>query len=229
MTQTGIFEFLTSRLYLPFGIGGTGSTGLFGVELERRVDIEHALVPRVVTSCIDEVERRGVKVEGIYRKSGSNTQVETICDGFERHNNSSLMSDPDLDIHAVTGCLKKYIRDLPTSIITLDVYEHLLEATCGSSVNPNPSEKARITATRNALQMLPRAHADLLECLVRHLRRVVDHEKDNLMTSVNVAVVFAPSILPQMPLAQEMSDVQRKKQAVKFILDHCDDIFPDSE
>lgn len=226
MTETGFFGFLTSRLFAPYDTGGTG---LFNVELERRVEIEHALVPRVVTSCIDEVERRGMNVEGIYRKSGSSGQVETICDEFERHNASSTMSNPDLDIHAVTGCLKKYIRDLPTSIVTLDVYEHLLEATCGSTVNPNPSERARITATLNALQMLPRAHTDLLECLIRHLRRVIDHEKENWMTSVNVAVVFAPSILPQVSLAQEMSDVQRKKEAVKFILDHCNDIFPDSE
>lgn len=131
-------------------------------------------------------------VEGIYRKSGGNGQIQMIREGFERSNDFDI-SDPDLDINAVTSLLKQYFRRLPTPLITYEVYDQLLD-----SVQITDDEK-RIAAMRHAIQNLPPSHRDCLEFLVFHLARVVEREKENLVKShtpnVNALMVNHPNVL----------------------------------
>ena len=119
-------------------------------------------------------------MEGIYRKSGGNGQIQTIREGFERSNDFDI-SDPDLDIHAVTSLLKQYFRRLPSPLITYEVYDQLLD-----SVQIAEDEK-RIASMRHAIQNLPASHRDCLEFLVFHLARVVEREKDNLVRPTPLA------------------------------------------
>lgn len=158
-------------------------------------------------------------MEGIYRKSGGSSQVQQIREGFEKDPSDYDISDPDLDIHAVTSALKQYLRKLPNPLITFDVYDKLLEC---NGITPI---SARITSMRCGLQGLPRVHRDVLEFLVFHLKRVVDREKENLMTSTNIAVVFAPTVMRPESLAREMTDVQKKNEAMQFLVENCQDIF----
>ncbi|KAK2764282.1 Rho-type gtpase-activating protein [Arachnomyces sp. PD_36] len=192
---------------------------LFGTDLEQRLQYEKCVIPGIVTRCIEEVELRGMDMEGIYRKSGGSSQVQQIREGFEANPSDYDISDPDLDIHAVTSALKQYLRKLPMPLITFDVYDKLLEC---NGITP---VSARITTMQCGLQGLPRVHRDLLEFLVFHLKRVVEREKENLMTSMNVAVVFAPTIMRPESLAREMTDVQKKNEAMQFLVDHCQEIF----
>ena len=45
------------------------------------------------------------------------------------------------------------------------------------------------------------------------------------MTALNVAVVFAPTIMRPESLQREMSDTPAKNAAVQFLIEHCSDIF----
>ena len=100
---------------------------LFGSDLVERCDYERRQIPSVVTRCIEEVELRGMDVEGIYRKTGGNSLVKAIQEGFERTEDYDI-SDPALDITAVTSVLKQYFRKLPTPLLTFEVYERVLES-----------------------------------------------------------------------------------------------------
>jgi len=51
------------------------------------------------------------------------------------------------------------------------------------------------------------------------------HERQNLMTPLNVAVVFAPTIMRPESITREMSDTQLKNQAVQFLIEHCEEVF----
>ena len=159
-------------------------------------------------------------VEGIYRKSGGNSQIQLVKEGFERTNDFDI-SDPDLDINAVTSTLKQYFRRLPTPLITFPVYDLLL-----SSISPpqRPASET-VSSMRNAILELPPRHRDTLEFLVFHLARVVEREKSNLMTSLNVAVVFAPTVMRPESLTREMQESQEKNRAVQFLIDHCQGVF----
>lgn len=100
---------------------------LFGSDLVERTEYERRQIPSVVTRCIEEVELRGMDVEGIYRKTGGNSLVKAIQEGFERSEDYDI-SDPALDITAVTSVLKQYFRKLPTPLLTFEVYERVLES-----------------------------------------------------------------------------------------------------
>ena len=159
-------------------------------------------------------------LEGIYRKAGGATQVQAIKDSFEASPQyNSDISDPDLDIHAVSSTLKQYFRRLPNPLITYEVYDKLLET---NSIFPFDS---KIEAMSRALMDLPRVHREVLEFLVFHLKRVVAHERENLMTSMNVAVVFAPTIMRPESLTREMTDMQVKNETVQFLVENCQAVF----
>lgn len=103
------------------------STTLFGSELVERAEHERRQIPSVVTRCIEEVELRGMDSEGIYRKSGGNSQVKMIQEGFEKMEDFDI-SDPSIDIASVTSVLKQYFRKLPTPLLTFEVYDRILES-----------------------------------------------------------------------------------------------------
>lgn len=100
---------------------------LYGSELADRAEYERRSIPCVVTRCIEEVELRGMDVEGIYRKTGGSGQVKFIQEGFEKAEDFDI-SDPSIDITSVTSVLKQYFRKLPTPLITFDVYDRVLES-----------------------------------------------------------------------------------------------------
>lgn len=114
-------------------------------------------------------------VEGIYRKSGGSGQVNQVRAGFEKDPEYDI-SDPDLDIHAVTSALKQYFRRLPNPLITFEVYDELLAA--GQIQEPDKL----IPGIRSAIDTLPPHHRDCLEFLIFHLARVMEQKKDNLVS-----------------------------------------------
>ena len=156
------------------GEAAGNSNLVFGTDLSVRCEYEKRVIPSIVSRCIEEVELRGMDVEGIYRKSGGTGQVNQIRAGFERDNDFDI-SDPDLDIHAVTSALKQFLRKLPTPLISYDVYDMLLD--CARIED----QKARAQPMKEAINQLPKSHKDCLEFLVFHLAKVMAHEKHNLV------------------------------------------------
>ena len=154
---------------------------LFGSDLSSRCDFEKRMIPAIVSRCIEEVEARGMDVEGIYRKSGGTSQVNQVKSGFEGNDEFDI-SDPDLDIHAVTSTLKNYFRRLPTPLITYAVYDQFLDA----GAIEVPEQRAK--ALRAAISEIPRAHRDTMQFLIFHLSRVIQHSGDNLVCELNSLV-----------------------------------------
>ncbi|KAI4603302.1 Rho-type gtpase-activating protein [Pestalotiopsis sp. 9143b] len=191
---------------------------LFGSDLSERADYEKRQIPCVVTRCIEEVELRGMDMEGIYRKTGGNSQVKMIQEGFDKTENFDI-SDPDMDITAVTSVLKQYFRKLPVPLLTFDVYDRILEI---NSITDNDEKCDHLRKTFN---MLPQKHRDCLEFLMFHLVRVAQREPENLMSPKNLAVVFAPTIMRDRTIEREMTDMHAKNLAVQFIIENSQTIF----
>ena len=180
------------------------SITLFGSDLTERAEFERRQIPSVVTRCIEEVELRGMDQEGIYRKTGGNSQINMIKDGFDK-NESFDISDPDLDITAVTSVLKQYFRKLPVPLLSYDVYDRVLESTSksnscfGKGVQRRKEilteigivdETERCDHLRRTFQSLPEHHRDCLEFLMFHLDRVAQREKENLVGSRSTRMVL---------------------------------------
>ncbi|KAB5540413.1 hypothetical protein GE09DRAFT_1176027 [Coniochaeta sp. 2T2.1] len=196
-------------------------TTLFGSDLVERADYERRQIPSVVTRCIEEVELRGMDIEGIYRKTGGSSQIKMVQEGFDKNEDFDI-SDPSIDITAVTSVLKQYFRKLPVPLLTFDVYERILES------NSIAADDERCDHLRKTINMLPPKHRDCLEFLMFHLVRVASRQGENLMNPKNLAVVFAPTIMRDHSIEKEMTDMLSKNIAVQFMIEHSDTIFSDA-
>jgi len=174
------------------------STILFGSDLSARCNFERHLIPTIVSRCISEVETRGMNIEGVYRKSGSSSQIKMIQAGFERDWEHFEVNDEDIDVHAVTSTLKQYFRRLPNPLITFECYDGLLEAVGGVEgvkdvVGGGDEWIARRLAA--AVGRLPDSHRETLEFLIGHLVRVMEMEGENLVSLEEVCIIWHSFLL----------------------------------
>ncbi|KAH0612602.1 uncharacterized protein H6S33_008982 [Morchella sextelata] len=198
-------------------LGDNGVLGLFGTELEQRAEYEGNRIPNVVQKCIQEVEIRGMDFEGIYRKSGGASQMRQIQDAFERGEDPQF--DSNVDICGVTSVLKQYFRNLPNPLLTYEIYERFVETT------NEPEDEKRVEIIKDLIDELPSIHRDCLQFVVFHLARVAARKEENLMTTRNLAVVFAPTLLRHMTDEREITDMHAKNNAIQFLIDHNEVIF----
>uniref|UniRef100_A0A8D0L1U5 Synapse defective Rho GTPase homolog 1 n=1 Tax=Sphenodon punctatus TaxID=8508 RepID=A0A8D0L1U5_SPHPU len=104
---------------------------VFGVALRQLVEREAVptKVPLLIQKCVAQIERRGLKVVGLYRLCGSAAVKKELRDAFERDSATVTLSEnlyPDINV--ITGILKDYLRELPTPLITRPLYQVVLEA-----------------------------------------------------------------------------------------------------
>ncbi|KAL3087161.1 hypothetical protein niasHS_005400 [Heterodera schachtii] len=163
---------------------------MFGVDLASFCLAHHVDVPPVVVQCVNEVERRGLNVEGIYRVSGSHERMDRLRQQFDMN---QRQFDPDLkeeDIHDVAGLLKLYLRLLPLQLIPFSIYTMLLNNFLSISDN---GERIRISRSILSTELSP-FHLPTLGLILKHLRKVATHCADNKMTAENLSMIFSPTI-----------------------------------
>ena len=78
-------------------------------------------------ACIEALGRDGC-VQGVFRESGRGDEVQAIYLSFLR---GGVAVPPGADVHAVAGCLKKMLREMPETLFTNKLF--------GEVVMPNPS------------------------------------------------------------------------------------------
>ncbi|KAI9266913.1 hypothetical protein BDA99DRAFT_558939 [Phascolomyces articulosus] len=198
-----------------------GNTGLFGLDLSEQVAKEDRSVPRVVEQCIDAVEARGMDYEGIYRKSGGAAQMRTIQRAFERDLPLDLDDDEEFnDICAITSVLKHYFRKLPNPLLTFELYSKWIEV---GTMEPGQSKQ---DAVIGILDQLPKANYDTLKMLAHHLYRVRQQSSENLMTTKNLAVVFAPTLMRDQDGARDLLDMSYKNATLEYLINQAMELFP---
>ncbi|XP_028568019.2 rho GTPase-activating protein SYDE1 isoform X1 [Podarcis muralis] len=169
---------------------------VFGVKLSQLVEREGAAikVPLLIQKCVAQIEKRGLKVVGLYRLCGSAAVKKELRDAFERDSTAVVLSE-DLypDINVVTGILKDYLRELPTPLITDPLYQVVLEAMS----NRAAGQEAKEATTTALLDCLPEAEKATLTMLLDHLSQVAAFHAFNRMNAQNLAVCFGPVLLSQ--------------------------------
>ncbi|XP_045718783.1 rho GTPase-activating protein SYDE1 isoform X2 [Mirounga angustirostris] len=175
---------------------GTAEPRVFGLPLPLLVEREKppGQVPLIIQKCVGQIERRGLRVVGLYRLCGSAAVKKELRDAFERDSAAVCLSE-DLypDINVITGILKDYLRELPTPLITQPLYQVVLEAMAQGPPSRAPSSTE---GTRGLLNCLPDVERATLTLLLDHLRLVSSFHAHNRMTPQNLAVCFGPVLLP---------------------------------
>ncbi|KAM9621220.1 rho GTPase-activating protein SYDE2 isoform 3-T6 [Morphnus guianensis] len=177
---------------------------MFGVDARKVVEKENAglMVPLLMQKCIREIEKRGCQVVGLYRLCGSAAVKKELREAFERDSKAVTLCESQYpDINVITGVLKDYLRELPSPLITKQLYEAVLDAMVknplkitanGCENDPSDSEH-----TAALLDCLPDVEKATLKMLLDHLKLVASYHEVNKMTCQNLAVCFGPVLLSQ--------------------------------
>lgn len=163
---------------------------LFGAKILQVCKRQKRPVPFIITSCIREVERRGMNEVGVYRVSGSASDLSRLKKSFETNSYEAEQLLKDVDIHSATGVLKLYLRELPEALFTDELYPKFFQA-----FNGNREGDARTQALEQCFNLLPPLNQGIINYIISHLIRVNQHEAQNKMSMHNLATVFGPTLL----------------------------------
>ncbi|XP_055618612.1 rho GTPase-activating protein 100F isoform X2 [Toxorhynchites rutilus septentrionalis] len=172
---------------------------LFGADLETVVTREakgapgSAPVPIILRRCVEEVERRGLDIIGLYRLCGSATKKRLLREAFERNSRAvELTPDHVPDINVITGVLKDYLRELPEPLFTKCLFQMTVDA-LGVCLPDDPEGNAKLMLS--ILDCLPRANRATLVFLLDHLSLVVSAAERNKMSAQALATVMGPPLM----------------------------------
>ena len=163
---------------------------LFKTSISETTMRERRAVPFIITSLVEEVERRGITEVGIYRVNGSASEMGKLKKVYGGNHYEAEQIIKECDIHSVGGILKQYLRDLPECIFTTEIFNNLNEA------NTIDDEEERSRSLLRIFSQMPQNPNQVCVIfLLEHLARVSKMEQQNKMSVENLSTVFGPTML----------------------------------
>ncbi|XP_072805361.1 ralA-binding protein 1 isoform X1 [Vicugna pacos] len=162
---------------------------VFGAPLadaaERTMLCDGVRLPAVFRECVDQVERRGMRCEGIYRVSGIKSKVDELKAAYDREEPPNL---EEYDANTVASLLKQYLRDLPENLLTRELLPRFEEA-CARS-----TEGEKVQEFQRLLRELPECNQLLISWLIVHMDHVIAKELETKMNIQNISIVLSPTV-----------------------------------
>ncbi|KAH9059289.1 hypothetical protein EDB87DRAFT_1622075 [Lactarius vividus] len=202
------------RNYRP----GAYSDPIFGVPLEE-VETNKDRVPKVMSMCIEEVERRGLNTMGIYSvRSVNDSELRRRFEGERQFSFSSAD-----DIHCVAALLELYLLDLPEPLFTLSLQDYR---------NYGQNKVSRYTGNgllllQSKIRGLHPVHRASLQALLRHLWRVSSHSDKNAATVEALAGYLRSALLRGSTVLQD--GVHVKGLVLEDLIQHVETLFDSDE
>ncbi|XP_028850024.1 rac GTPase-activating protein 1 [Denticeps clupeoides] len=172
------------------------------------------MIPSLVVHCVNEIEQRGLHEAGLYRLSGADRTVKELKEKFLRGKTVPLLSKVE-DIHAITGLLKDFLRNLKEPLLTFRLNRSFMEAA------ELADDDNSIALMYQTISDLPQPNRDTLAFLIIHLQKVA-RITENKMDIVNLARVFGPTIVghavPDPDPMTILNDTKRQHKVVERLL-----------
>lgn len=90
---------------------------MFGVDLSIHVHEANSQIPTILVKCVQEINDRGLTVQGIYRVSGAKQRIDRLCQAFE-NGPAELVDLTNIPPNVIADVLKNYMRQLPEPLLT---------------------------------------------------------------------------------------------------------------
>ncbi|KAI5203924.1 RhoGAP-domain-containing protein [Aureobasidium subglaciale] len=194
---------------------------VFGVSLDDLYARDQTAVPMIVYQCMQAVDLFGLDVEGIYRLSGTASHVQQIKALFDHDSTTVDFRNPAAfyhDVNSVAGLLKQFFRELPDPLLTRRSYNGFINA---ARID---DDTQRRDAVHSVINELPDPNYATLRALVLHLNRVQEHYAKNRMSTSNLAICFAPSLMGS-HTGPQIADASLQARVVDTILTNTFQIF----
>ncbi|KAG2214298.1 hypothetical protein INT47_000854 [Mucor saturninus] len=166
----------------------------FGKSLEDLAALEGNtsadFVPKFVVQIVNHIKEHGLDKEGIFRKSPSSEELQSVKAAFNNGMKVDL-SQHDIDVSA--ALLKVFIRELPVPLIGLKLSEAMGALPDASICTSDTIQKVK---SKLALHYAEKPnHLGLLKYICQFLRLVSEHANRNRMNTHNLSVVFTPNMI----------------------------------
>ncbi|KAL2081030.1 hypothetical protein ACEWY4_022883 [Coilia grayii] len=155
--------------------------------LESFAPFAHPRIPFIITQCVNEIERRGLRERGIYRVPGGECMVKELRERYLGSKGPLLLSKVG-DIHVVCGLLKDFLRKLKEPLLTFRLHKKFIEA---SEIAEDDHSAMMM---RHTIEELPTVNRNTLAFLMLHLQRVMQSPMCQMDLN-NLARVLGPTIV----------------------------------
>ncbi|KAG2237443.1 hypothetical protein INT48_009572 [Thamnidium elegans] len=166
----------------------------FGKSLEDLAHIEGNtsadFIPTFVVQIVDHIKQHGLDKEGIFRKSPSSEELQSVKAAF---NNGTKVDLKQHDIDVSAALLKVFIRELPIPLIGLKLSETMGALPDASICTSDTINKVKTKLTLNYAEKP--SHFALLKYICQFLKLVSEHSNKNRMNTHNLSVVFTPNMI----------------------------------
>uniref|UniRef100_A0A3Q3FKV7 Rho GTPase activating protein 8 n=2 Tax=Labrus bergylta TaxID=56723 RepID=A0A3Q3FKV7_9LABR len=162
-------------------------TQQFGVSLQYiREKNRDAVIPPVVSQTVAYLKEKGLRTEGIFRRS---PRVQVIKDIQKLYNLGKPVNfDEFSDVHVPAVILKTFLRELPEPLLTFRVYNQVLELLSVES-------SLRVSRCKQIIESLPEQNFIVTKFLLCFLHMVSQESIVNKMSPSNLACVFGVNLL----------------------------------
>eukprot|EP00123_Amoebidium_parasiticum_P009817 comp19725_c0_seq1/m.23507 comp19725_c0_seq1/g.23507 ORF comp19725_c0_seq1/g.23507 comp19725_c0_seq1/m.23507 type:complete len:553 (-) comp19725_c0_seq1:585-2243(-) len=143
--------------------------------------------PAFVEKALAYVEKHGMDLEGIFRLSGTASEITAYKDRLD--NGEDVDFSEERNAHNVAGLTKLYLRELPEPLLTWQFFLPFM------AVQDERDEARRLGYIRALVGALPPQNYTLLKRLCGFFHRLADHSAVTKMHYENLATVLGPNIL----------------------------------
>ncbi|XP_016834796.1 rho GTPase-activating protein 20 isoform X1 [Cricetulus griseus] len=178
-------------------------------------------LPTSILDMLSLLEEIGPAVEGIFRKAGSITECQDVKEKLDLGEEVNLREE---SILVVSSVLKDFLRNIPGGVFSSSLYDKWM------AVTDQDNEKERISSIQSLLEQLPTPNVVLLRQLFQVLHSIERHSSTNYMTSYNLSVCIAPSVLclPNSSMLEFRKEIEKQISLVQFFIDNFEKIFEDN-
>ncbi|XP_051160022.1 rac GTPase-activating protein 1-like isoform X1 [Leptopilina boulardi] len=170
----------------------------FGTIKNYTEGMDSQMVPYFVINCIEEVEKRGLKEEGLYFLSGKKNIIKNVLKSNKNKEKADLSKIEN--IHDITGALKLFIRSMEGRLINKKLWVKLLD-TCGMDIGCREPE------LKNNILEFSKPIRQTLAFIIKHLQ-LVSQIPENKMFIESLALAFSRTLF---------SDIGMKKNVIRML------------
>lgn len=167
-------------------------------------------IPRIIVTCIQMVDRDGLKETGIYRVCCVTSDLQKLRHQFDRnyHRGEEMLAEKN--VHVAANLLKLFFRELPEPLFTSTYYKDFLHAIQLTDID---NQRVTLVKTIESLNLDTRR---ILFYLLDHLIRVSQYSDVNMMHLDNLAVVFGPTLMrpSKLQIANHFSGSNQRLNAI---------------
>ncbi|XP_066401800.1 T-cell activation Rho GTPase-activating protein isoform X1 [Molothrus aeneus] len=182
---------------------------------------EDDTLPQPVQDLLAILYMKGPSTEGIFRKTANEKARKELKEDLNKGGNVDLKSK---SVHLLAVVLKDFLRNIPSKLLSADLYEKWMQAL------EKPSKQEKIEELKEVADKLPRPNLVLLKLLLSLLHRISQNAETNRMDSSNLAICIGPNMLSPgtdstLPLEVQKEMNDKVTVLVEFLINNCMEIF----